>query len=229
MLQATFQSNIFVKIFTLLILFYFFSGCKIPRVAIKQPAALVNTFSKNNHKIKQYSVGKYKPDTLNKLLKYEYLAKDIFIIESPKDTNKTILVCAWQEYLWRISAKLDEVEKPYYTPIIAGFSQKEDSITITWNYPNLDERDKDLKYAAKRRNNYWSVDLFNVGKQIKEVYSTTQLSYPIEDKYNPQNKFIADGTYLFSLRDTTLVQQEALKFIDIFTKEQASANTQQKK
>jgi hypothetical protein len=217
MIDRVFWSNRRLRVnprrflFLLALLSLFVPGCRLPRVAVKQTVDYAGEFTVGAQKVRSYRARDFlRLDTNARILRFEYLPVTIYALLDERDSVKLYLVSAWQEYLWRFSEHLRPVDKQYYTPVPLAMNAAADTAVITWGYPNIEERDRDLKYVVPRRNTYWSIELFKPGEIGEERYASMIHSYPQNDPYNPLRKVARGGPYERELADSAAVNQQML-------------------
>jgi hypothetical protein len=183
------------------------SGCRIPRIPVKQTVDYKGEFSVDGTRIRHYRTRNFvEMDSTQQIRKLEYLPIEIFTVLDNRDSVKLYVVGTWQEYLWRFSERLDQVDRQYYVPSPLTMQFGGDTAVIVWGYPSIEGRDRDLRDVVKRRNNYWSIDLIKPNSTPDEVWNGVLQSFPQqkEDKYSPYTRFIPGGMYDKSMAaDTT--------------------------
>ena len=134
------------------------SGCRIPRIPVRQTVVYTGEFSVDGERVRHYRTRNFvEMDTSQTIRKLEYLPIEIFTVLDSRDSVKLYVVGTWQEYLWRFSERLPEVDRQYYAPSPMTMQFGGDTAVITWGYPCIEGRDRDLRNVVKRRNNYWSI------------------------------------------------------------------------
>jgi hypothetical protein len=183
-------------------------GCRIPRIPIKQTLDYRGEFSVDGERVRLFRARDYaKLDTSNPILKYEYLPVDIYAVLDKNDSVKFYMVSTWQEYLWRFSERLSSVDKQYYSPAPLYLKSAGDTAVLTWGYPNIEGRDRDLRYVTRRRNDYWSVDYFRPGNSPDERYAGVIQSFPQYTSYTPFSRFTPGGPYQRAMEDSGFINR----------------------
>lgn len=194
------------------------SGCRVPHVAVRETLPMVDTLHVAGRTVRHYRMRDYTTlDSSDRILRYEYLPVDLFAVVDERDSVTTLFCSGWQTYILRFSKRLDPTDKQYYIPSPMSIGPARDSLQILWGYPQIDERDADLKYADQRRNEYWSIDRMAVGQESMEVWAGPVKSFPQNRTYIPMARFAPDGSYARAMNDAPFVagraRDEVVRFL----------------
>jgi hypothetical protein len=182
------------------------TGCRIPRIPVKQTVDYAGEFTVGEERIRRYRARDFSTlDTTEAITRLEYLPIDIFAVMDQRDSVKLYVVSTWQEYLWRFSLKMDPVDRQYYAPTPLGIQFGADTAVINWGYPAIVERDREMRHSQLFRNDYWSIDVVKPTKTPEEVWSGVLRSVPQnrDKRYDPFMRFNPGGTYHRAMADTT--------------------------
>ncbi len=200
-------------------------ACRIPRIAVRQTLPIVDTMSVGGQVVKHYRARDYAArDSTDRILRLEYLPVDLFAVVDARDSVTSLFCTAWQTYLWRFSERLEPVDKQYYVPVFLSATAGDDSLNIVWGYPQLDDRDEDLKYVVRRRNEYWSVERMIQGAEPDELWAGPVKSYPQYNAYSPLGRF-SGGTYARAMVDSSGVARIARTELTRFLSNDAADTT----
>jgi hypothetical protein len=181
-------------------------GCRIPRIPVKQTVDYAGEFNIGGQRVQHFRARDYMTlDTSQPIVKLEYLPIDIFAALDDRDSVRFYLISTWQEYIWRFSERLAPVDRQYYAPSPLYLQHGGDTAVITWGYPNIADRDRDLRDVVKRRNDYWSIDYVTPGKAPDERWVGVLQSFPQFSKYTPFNRFTPGGPYQRAMEDSAEV------------------------
>jgi hypothetical protein len=194
------------------------AGCRVPRVAVRQTMPMVDTMHVAGHVVKHYRPHDYLTlDSTERILRYEYLPIDLFAVTDASDSVTTLFCSAWQVYLWRFSEHLDPTDKQYYVPSPISIGRAEDSLTVTWGYPQIDDRDEDLKDIVKRRNEYWSVERMAPGVESVELWYGPIRSFPQYTTFDQLSRFAPGGSFVRAMADSAnalrIARSQVIKFL----------------
>jgi hypothetical protein len=71
-----------------------------------------------------------------------------------------------------------------------------------------------MKHVEKRRNNYWSVDVFRAGEVTgNEKYTGELRSFPQISPYDPRQRFRNGGAYDQALADSATAVQRLKQYL----------------
>ncbi len=183
------------------------AGCALSRIPVRQTFDRIAVSHGSGDRIVTLRARPLQSvDSTDPLLKREYLPVFVQAVVDATDSVRLVAVAGWQEYLSRYSERLRPVDKQYVLPIPTQFDWREDTVRITWEYPEVDSPDDDIDYAEKRRNSYWSIDVFQLnGQPGREHYAGELHSYPQYKWYDPLARLRSGGSYEQALPDSVAV------------------------
>jgi hypothetical protein len=207
------------------------SGCRTPRTVISQTVDAVGERTIGGRKVREYRARDFrKMDTTDPLLRAEYLPVRIYTTLDASDSIESVMVAGWQEYLWRFSERLSDVDKQYYRPVPMTFVRAGDTATIRWGYPSIEGRDRELRDVVRRRNSYWSIDYYPglaiASESADELWVGQLRSYPENGGYQPLERFSRNAIYERSLPDSANVVRTLLEILQQRINEAGATNEQ---
>lgn len=197
------------KIITIVLLAAAAAGadtCGIQRVPVGQPVTVGDPIRVKDRVVRHFRSADFrKLDSTERILFYEYLPFEGYIVYDARDSVQFYVMAAWTEYVSRFAERLTDPDKKYFTPVFAGLNREADSAYIIWKYPTVKDRDRDLRDADKIRNQYWSVDYVLPDGTMDTRFVSFLRSQPQTTAYHFRDRFVAGGSYQRAMMDTGYV------------------------
>jgi hypothetical protein len=200
-------------------------GCRTPRTIVHQTVDIKGERMVAGRRVREYHARDFRSlDTNEAIIQNEYLPVRIYALLDERDSIESFAVAGWQEYVWRFAERLSPVDKQYYRPVPLAVVRGGDTATISWGYPSIEGRDRDLRDVVRRRNSYWSIDLFTAPEIGREAWTGAIHSYPQFGEYRMTGRFERGGVYERSLSDTASVYRELLEILKTEIEKSGASN-----
>lgn len=201
-------------------------ACRTPRTIVVQTVDIAGDRMIAGRKVREYHARDFLTlDSTEPILRFEYVPVRIYALLDTRDSIESLVVAGWQEYLWRFSQRLPSIDKQYYLPVPLGVTSSGDSAMIRWGYPSIEGRDNELRDVERRKNSYWSIDIFGSGESFEEAWVGQLSSFPENGGYDPRRRFARGQIYSRSIGDSASVNRRLLDILLKRIEESRADNT----